>query len=531
MLKTNLMKKIFLFLAFALLFLSACLIGAQQTESTPDASPTFAPNASAPTPKQIRPTLHWETSNPKTPTATATPTWKLPAFSAADRSIYLNGLAPEYQSAAENGLPSASLYSIDFIIADELYRLAGSETVIYTNAENVELNEINFRLYPNLLGGEMRVSKISIDKKSVVPTYSLNDSLLTLPLKIALQPQESVVVSMDFTATISQTVDFNHGVQSYYDATLSLAHAYPVIAVYDAKGWNAEIPSRFGDVLYADASFFVVTVDAPKRITLVASGYEAQREEIGNRQKVAYIAGPARDFYLAASSEYQVFTKDANGIALRFYARASVQVGAEYALNVAARALAIFSEKYAPYPYRELDFVATSTTAGGMEYPGAIAVAKEYLSASDFYLESVVAHEVGHQWFYNLVGNNQLSEPWLDESLTQFAALQYFDVQGQALFRRDMENRWNAIDRRGIPVGLPVNAYSHAEYSGIIYGRGGLFFEALRDSMSVKNFDAFFKDYVQSSLWGIATTEKLKTTAETHCACDLTPLFAQWIYP
>ncbi|MCK7481703.1 MAG: hypothetical protein M0C28_34445 [Candidatus Moduliflexus flocculans] len=39
------------------------------------------------------------------------------------------------------------------------------------------------------------------------------------------------------------------------------------------------------------------------------------------------------------------------------------------------------------------------------------------------YMESTVAHEVGHQWFYHLVGNDQLDDPWLDESLTQFVTL------------------------------------------------------------------------------------------------------------
>ena len=41
-------------------------------------------------------------------------------------------------------------------------------------------------------------------------------------------------------------------------------------------------------------------------------------------------------------------------------------------------------------------------------------------------MEGTVAHEVGHQWFYNLVGDDQLDDPWLDESFAQFATLQYF---------------------------------------------------------------------------------------------------------
>ena len=150
-------------------------------------------------------------------------------------------------------------------------------------------------------------------------------------------------------------------------------------------------------------------------------------------------------------------------------------------------------------------------------------------------MEATIAHEVGHQWFYNLVGNDQLDDPWLDESLTQFATLQYFiDEYGKAGgegFRQSLESRWDDIGKEEIPVGKPVREYTDSEYSGIVYGRGGLFFEALRDELGQENFDLFMKDYVKDNAWNIATPEKLKAEAEAHCNCDLTPLFKKWIYP
>ena len=164
-----------------------------------------------------------------------------------------------------------------------------------------------------------------------------------------------------------------------------------------------------------------------------------------------------------------------------------------------------------------------------------IAITESIVQPNQGYLEGTVAHEVGHQWFYNLVGNDQLDDPWLDESLTQFITLQYFtDEYGQAgsrEFRQDLEGRWAYIGNTGIPVGLPVKEYSNAEYSGIVYGRGGLFFEALRDEMGSEIFDTFMKDYTQSNAWDIATPEKLKAKAEEHCGCNLTKLFKKWIYP
>ncbi len=490
------MKKIFLISIITLLFLPSCLLIQQWTESTPETLP--------PSP---------------------TPVYQ-PSFE--------NGLMPEYQSIVQE-LEDASLYSLKFVIADDLYHITGSEEVNYTNNEDVDLNEIQLRLFPNILGGEMSVENIKLNRNNISPKYELNDSLLIIPLETPLQPKKSLILSMDFSVTVPQNVDLNYGVQAYYENVLALAHAYPMIAVYDDEGWNSEIPPQSGDVTYADMSFFVVTVDAPKDVTVVLSGREVNRQDNGNRQQIKAEAGPVRDFYLAASPDYKVFTKEVDGVTLRFYTRSNLQKGAEYALDVAARSIQVYGERYAPYPYTELDFVSTPTYALGIEYPGMIAITEWIIDPDNGYLEATVAHEVGHQWFYNLVGNDQLDEPWLDESLTQFATLQYFtDEYGQAGsegFRADIEGRWGYLSNDPIPVGLPVREYSDAEYSGIVYGRGALFFEALRDKLGADIFDEFMKNYTTDNAWKISTAEILRTEAEIHCKCDLSALFDEWIYP
>jgi aminopeptidase N len=94
-----------------------------------------------------------------------------------------------------------------------------------------------------------------------------------------------------------------------------------------------------------------------------------------------------------------------------------------------------------------------------------------------------------------------------------------------------LEGNWSSVGNAEIPVGLPVRDYTDQQYSGIVYGRGGLFFEALRNEMGTKNFDEFMKEYVKTNSWDIATPEILKGEAEQNCACDLTPLFRKWIFP
>ena len=107
----------------------------------------------------------------------------------------------------------------------------------------------------------------------------------------------------------------------------------------------------------------------------------------------------------------------------------------------------------------------------GMEYPG-VATIGDFLydpnetvggSPSLEALEWVVAHEVAHQWFFNVVGNDQVNEPWLDEAVVQYLVeLYYADVYGEEAVQRWrswMYLRWDRVDRADIPIGMPVGAF------------------------------------------------------------------------
>jgi hypothetical protein len=459
-----------------------------------------------------------------------------------DRSLFKNGLVASEQSIL-NELDGASIYHINLTITKDLYEITGIEEVRYTNNESVPLNEVQFRLFPNILGGEMRISNLNVNGQTITPVYGLQNSLMIVPLPAPLKPRESVILQMDFTVTVPQSVDLNYGVLAYYENVLALAHAYPMIAVYDNEGWSAEIPPQNGDVTYADASFYIVRIIAPRGLTLVTSGREISLGEDGQAQVLTVASGPTRDFYLAASPDFDVVSQTFGGVTIHSYAPGNLRDGAKMALEVASRALEVFGKRYSPYPYTELDIVATPTRALGIEYPGIIVIADRIYDVNSnyqgepasVYLESTVVHEMGHQWFYNLVGNDQLDDPWLDESLTQFITLQYFDdeygARGAEGFRSSLEGRWSRVSMATIPIGMPVTDYQGLEYSAIVYGRGPLFFEALREKMGAAAFDAFIMDYTASLSWKIATPEEMQSLAEKNCNCALQALFDEWVYP
>jgi Peptidase family M1 domain len=480
-------------------------------------------------------------STPK-PTATLPPLPDIFNTPWEDLSPFKSGLIQSQQSIL-NELTNASVYHLEFNITEDLYHITGTEEVRYTNAEETALDEVQLRLFPNILGGEMTVEDVKVDGNSVTPKYGLENSLLIVPFPKSLEPNQSVILHMNFAVTVPQSVELHYGVLVYFDDVLALAHAYPMICVYDDEGWNTEIPSPNGDVTYADASFYLVKVTAPKGPTLVTTGQTISSDETAQTQTLIVANGPARDFYLAASPNYEEISQTFRGITIKSYAPKAIEDGAKMALEIAAKSIELFSERYSPYPYTELDIVATPTLAGGIEYPGLIAVtSRRYdteVNNTDIppkqMLEGIVAHEVGHQWFYNLVGDDQLDDPWLDEALAQYLTLQYFADQygpgGEAGFRASLERRWERVNRAKIPIGLPVVAYEDGTYGPIVYARGPLFFVALRDEMGTEAFDAFLKDYTQSLSWKISTPETLQSIAEKQCACDLQKIFDEWVYP
>jgi hypothetical protein len=443
---------------------------------------------------------------------------------------------------AVGALPAATVYHLDLDVSDDLALVVGLEEVLFTNTEAAPLDQIAVHLYPNLLGGEMAVGSTRVNGADVKPVYGEAEGWMMVPLGSALAPGQSAVLRFEFRVRLPQELEFNYGVLASTSGVLAYAHGYPMIAVYDEDGWNVELPAPYGDLTYADSSFFLVRVHAPADLVLCGSGTELARTESNGQQDVTLAVAPARDFYLAASRDYQVAERLAGDVLLRVCSRDGTQERAERTLGIAARSLEEFGEWYGPYPYTKLDIVTIPTWAGGIEYPAAFALNELLYTpdedfkdrSEDVFLESVTVHEVAHEWFYNLVGSDQLQDPWLDEALAQYATLQYYEeVYGPPGAEGTLDafnGRWERVGRAAIPIGLPVAAYDDVAYGAIVYGRGPLFFVALEQAMGSGPFEAFLREYTAAFSWGLATPEDFKALAETRCGCDLTPLFEEWVY-
>jgi hypothetical protein len=164
-----------------------------------------------------------------------------------DRAIFREGLI-DAERAVLGDLPGATVYHMDLQIPDDFLLLQGREQVRYTNQENEPLNEVYFRLFPNVAGGEATVSAVKVDDQDVEPVYELQNSAVRIPLAAALQPGEQAVLQMDFEVKVPREMGGNYGLFGYFDDVLVLDEFYPVIPVYDDEGWNVEVPPPNGDV-------------------------------------------------------------------------------------------------------------------------------------------------------------------------------------------------------------------------------------------------------------------------------------------
>jgi aminopeptidase N len=196
----------------------------------------------------------------------------------------------------------------------------------------------------------------------------------------------------------------------------------------------------------------------------------------------------------------------------------------------------IFSDQFGPYPYREMAVVEAPLTFRGQEFPGMNLIGSQAYSQYQTDLEMRVAHEVGHQWWYNQVGSDQTLSPWLDEGLTEFSMYYYFAKRyGEGFGDRLRQRRWEApvnaarVNGTDAPIGRPVDFYNERNYETIIYAKSALFVASLRDEIGPQAFDQMLRTYLDTYRWQIASPEEFRALAERTAGRDLGQTFMRWL--
>jgi len=311
---------------------------------------------------------------------------------------------------------------------------------------------------------------------------------------------------------------------------MALPTVYPIIPAYDDEGWNVEHVPEHSDDLHTDIARHRVRISVPSDVTLVASGV-CTNPELGTW---LCQAAPMRDFTLIVGENYQRAGRMVEGVVVNSYFYPQHAWGGERVLEVAVDAMSAFSELFGPYPYTEFDVVETPNHLGGMEYSGLVVV-EDSLYTGDG-VEWLTAHEVAHQWWMVVVGNDQIDEPWLDEALTQYSTMLYYEqVYGKeralGILRGVFQRSYQSLLMRGrdMPAGLSSEEYPPDLYWDVVYDKGALYFHELREAVGDEAFFEILQTYYQRHRYEIATPEMFLDTVEAVTGDRQWAIYDKWI--
>jgi hypothetical protein len=320
---------------------------------------------------------------------------------------------------------------------------------------DVATDRLVFRLWPNNQRFQRAGAKLETDApvdpdgRELVNSHPDPTTLEVRPLR-GLRAGQSIEVNLPWRLRLpSSSIPDRISAQA---GTLRLGSFFPLLAWQPGVGWATDPPaSGLGETSTSPVADFDVTVTAPSGLDVLATGTADGRGH--------WRATAVRDFALSAGH-----FRTATGVA-RAPNPVRVTVGvdstlpdrpADY-LRIAVRSLEDYSRRFAPYPWPTLTMGITPNLPGGIEYP-------THIMQGPGTAAGITPHEVGHMWFYSLVGNDQARDPWLDEGLATYAEARFdgvtaryqrFDVPQGA--RGRLGEPMSFWDRQAPPCTSPVS--------------------------------------------------------------------------
>ena len=449
------------------------------------------------------------------------------------------------QVPAWDQLGLSTCYQLTLQLQEDASSYTGHAKVTFQNRTGVPLSELVFRLYPNsgqIYGGALDVASTAVDGTPVQAEVFLSDKTgLRVPLPASLSPDSVVNVDMDFRG--QYPIDFGdssstYGVFNYTsaDKVLALANWYPILAQWDGGEWQAAPVIGIGDAVVSQTALYLVAVDAPEAWQIVTTGSQIEQSAGNGRIKQVFSSGPARDFTVLASPNFSQRKAQVDGITVQHWGLPDGEPRWDEAIQAAVDSVSIYDERFGQYPYQELDVVAIPLKlASGVEYPGLFLMGKQVYqpdSRQPFLLGLVVAHEAAHQWWYGVVGNDVLEDPWQDEALATFSSLLYQQVYQPANYQGTIDYYQSRITNLppGAEVDAPVASFQDRPslYSPVVYLKGALFFVAVRSRIGDQAFYDALHAYYSDYRYELASPADLLGEFERSCGCSLDDLYRKW---
>jgi hypothetical protein len=203
------------------------------------------------------------------------------------------------------------------------------------------------------------------------------------------------------------------------------------------------------------------------------------------------------------------------------------------------------------YPYNHATAVDGALSAGGgMEYPNVTVIGAV---SNEFLLETVIMHEVGHNWFYGILGSNERLHPWMDEGLNSFNELRYIRTKypelglvailgnSKKLEKRFHLERWkqkaqyeltylfSAQKNEDQPIELHAAEYTNVNYGAIVYSKSAIAFDYLMAYLGEDKMDEAMRLYFETWKFRHPQPEDLRQIIEQVSGKNLSWLFDNMI--
>ncbi|MGF6352750.1 hypothetical protein ABIE27_000646 [Paenibacillus sp. 4624] len=388
-------------------------------------------------------------------------------------------------------------------------RSKATQTIMYTGQNEQIAKEHPEKKASDFLGG---TDIVKVTQQGEKLLFDNNNQALRVQLKAPLQPGQSITFEVDYR------LDIPYGMQriSYYKDQINGAHWFPVMSVYDetTHQWNKTPYSTSFESDFYTSSDFDVEFNVPESYQVVMPGDITSKVSAEQGRKVVTArAANTREFVFFAGPNLKVERETRNGLTVEYFysgddpvKKAAVNKYIDYAFKV----IAFYSEKYGEYPYPEFRVIETYVDGFGVEYSRLIQMPERAaeLSPED---DTTFVHEIAHQWFHALIGNNSETESFLDEGFADFSTVYFLEKQGNKL------GGFRSIQLDPSPIDLPIastneQAGEMADY--VFYQKGRQAIYQLYRSVGEQKFDAFMKEYFHRFVYQNATIDGLLGTIE-----------------
>ncbi|MFX1573827.1 MAG: M1 family metallopeptidase [Promethearchaeota archaeon] len=447
-----------------------------------------------------------------------------------------------------------SNYTLSVILNETTDSILGSLTVDYYNNDPATFDRLPFHLYVFGMRYDNRPGNIEIfnitnltnPKTELEYEVLPEEHLMWVTLSSALIPGERAQFSIEFNIILPDGgYDRSNvnGTDTDNNRIYKFANSYPMPCVYDKyDGWNVDPYYHDGDPFYFDMAYYDFYIEVPNDMIVAATGELLSVSYIGARKILHYDPHyPVREVTFSASKYFEVESEMFKNVNIStFFLPEDDWLWSLEALNLAKDTVELFNNTFGIYPYNTLNIVEEYSWAGGMEYPCQVYIANNIKYwpnyAPDFYLEMVIVHEIGHQWFYQLVGNDEVDWAFLDEGLTIWITDYYRDLKHPEWQLLNPHYYLETVREYYLNNGLPnkINqsigdfVAGSGNYVYVTYQKTPVIFDYLRRFIGMDTFLIGLNNFVKEFYFEIATLSDLQRCFESIVGYSLDWYFLPW---